>query len=63
MPRGHRARAAGEPKLMDMDKAAVVAVEPEAEAAKEEEAEQEETIIVNTVRLSSHVVDLGGYSI
>jgi hypothetical protein len=61
MPRGHRARAAGEPKLMDMDKAAMVAVEPE--AAKEEEAEQEETIIVSTVRLSSHVVDLGGYSI
>jgi hypothetical protein len=48
MPRGHRARAAGEPKLMDMDKATVVAVEPEAEAAKEEEAEQEETIIVST---------------
>jgi hypothetical protein len=43
MPQGHRARAAGEPKLMDMDKVAVVAIEPEAEAAKEEE-----TIIVST---------------
>jgi hypothetical protein len=45
MPRGHRARAADEPELMDIDKSIVATAEPEAVA--EEEAEQEKTITIS----------------
>jgi hypothetical protein len=49
MPQGHRARAADEPKMMDMEEpAALEPVEPVAEPHvaddEEEEGEQEETI-------------------
>jgi hypothetical protein len=47
MPRGHRARAADELEMMDMDELAAearVAVEPD--AVDEEEEEYEETITI-----------------
>jgi hypothetical protein len=45
MPREHRARAADEPELMDIDKSIMATVEPE--AVVEEEAEQEKTITIS----------------
>jgi hypothetical protein len=42
MPRAHRARAANEPELMDMDEATT-----EPKVVAEEEAEQEEMIIIS----------------
>ena len=52
MPRGHHARAADEPELMDMDKvAAEEEVVAELDAAEEEEKECEETITTSAADL------------
>jgi hypothetical protein len=54
MPRGHRARPADEPEMMDMDEpAAPEPVEPAIEpgAVAEEEEEYEETITIRALYL------------
>jgi hypothetical protein len=51
MPRGHRARAAEEPEMMDMDKPVEPPVDPIAEpdVADEEEAKYEDMVTYQTL--------------
>jgi hypothetical protein len=46
MPRRHRARAADEPEMIDMDEPAALEPPVEPDPANEEEEEYEETIII-----------------